>query len=74
MVRSQFNEHDKITLIGWVDKALNQSLTKQNIKVQFKRIGIWPFNPKVMQNKTQPLNIYILGNSNGDHGGEDHYS
>ncbi len=48
MVRSKFNEHDKITLTGWVDKALNQSLTKQNIKVRFKGIGIWPFNPKVM--------------------------
>jgi len=27
-----------------------------------------------MHNKTQPLNIYILRDSNGDHGGEDHYS
>jgi hypothetical protein len=27
-----------------------------------------------MENKTQPINIYIIGNSNVDHGGEDHYS
>ncbi len=57
-----------------MDKALNQSLTKQNIKVGFKGIGIWPFNPKAMENKTQPLSIYIVRNSNGDKGSEDHYS
>jgi len=27
-----------------------------------------------MENKTQPVNIYIVENSNGDKGGEDHYS
>jgi hypothetical protein len=27
-----------------------------------------------MENKTQPINIYTIGNSNGDQGGEDHYS
>jgi hypothetical protein len=27
-----------------------------------------------MENKTQSSNIYIGGNSNGDQGGEDHYS
>jgi hypothetical protein len=41
MARSKFNELDKITLVGWVNKTLDQSLTKQNIKVGFKRIGIW---------------------------------
>jgi hypothetical protein len=44
MVRSRFSELDKITLVRWVDKTLDQSLTKQNIKVGFRRIGIWPFN------------------------------
>jgi hypothetical protein len=41
MVRSKFNEHDKITFVGWVDKALDQSLIKHNIKAMFKWIGIW---------------------------------
>jgi hypothetical protein len=36
VVRSRFSEHDKITLARWVDKALNQSLTKQKVKVGFK--------------------------------------
>lgn len=38
MTKSRFNEVDKITFVGWVDKALDQSLTKQNIKVGFKGI------------------------------------
>jgi hypothetical protein len=29
-------ELNKITIIGWVDQALEQSLTKQNIKYGFK--------------------------------------
>jgi hypothetical protein len=41
MVKSRFNELKKITFVGWVDKALDQSLMKQNIKVGFKGIGIW---------------------------------
>ncbi len=40
MARSKFNEPDKITLVGWVDKTLDQLLTKHNIKVGFKRIRI----------------------------------
>jgi hypothetical protein len=41
MVISKFNELNKITFVGWLDKALDQSLIKQNIKVVFKGIGIW---------------------------------
>jgi hypothetical protein len=40
MARSKFNELNKITLAIWVDKALDQSLTKQNIKVGFNVIRI----------------------------------
>ncbi len=36
MAISKFNKLDKITLARWVDKALHQSLTKQNIKVGFR--------------------------------------
>ncbi len=52
-----------------MDKALDQLLMKQNIHAGFKWIGIWPF----LENKTQPINIYTIGNSNGDQGGEDDY-
>jgi hypothetical protein len=40
MARSKFSELDKITFVGWVDKALDQLLAKYNIKAGFKRIGI----------------------------------
>jgi hypothetical protein len=74
MARNINNELDKITRVGWVDKALDQLLTKHNIKFGFKGSGIWPFNPKAMENKTQQTSIYIIGNSNGDQGSEDQYS
>jgi hypothetical protein len=55
MARSKFKKLDKITFVRWVDKVLNQSLTK------------------VMDEKTQPTNIYTTMNSN--HGeGDDHYT
>jgi hypothetical protein len=34
------------------------TLTKKNIKVGFKAIGIWPFNPKAMDNKTTFKNLH----------------
>jgi hypothetical protein len=66
------SEFDKITHVRWVDKALDHLLTKHNIKAGFKGTGIWPFNLKAMENKTQPISAYIVGNSNSDQGGENH--
>jgi hypothetical protein len=40
MARNKFSELNKITLAIWVDKALDQSLTKQNIEVGFNVIRI----------------------------------
>jgi hypothetical protein len=57
MARSKFSECDKITLAKWVEKTLDQSLTKKKIKVGFRGIGIWPFNLKAMEKKTQLVNI-----------------
>ncbi len=43
---------------GWVQKDRNMA-----------------FQPYlVMENKTKPISIYTTRNSNGDQGGEDHYS
>lgn len=36
----KFSKLNEITLAIWVDKALDQSLTKQNIKVGFNVIRI----------------------------------
>jgi hypothetical protein len=43
-------EPNKITLVGWVDQTLNQSLTKQNIKYGFGATSTWFYNPKIMDN------------------------
>ncbi len=51
MFRSNDMEPYKITLVGWVDQALEQSLTKK-IESRFKNIGIWAFNLKAMDGKT----------------------
>jgi hypothetical protein len=40
MARNKFSELNKITLAIWVDKTLDQSPTKQNIKVGFNVIRI----------------------------------
>jgi hypothetical protein len=54
MVRSSHNEPNKITRLGiWVDKALDQSLTNHNIKLMFKIIWIWHFNPKPVDGRVQ---------------------
>jgi len=33
MVKSRFNELDKIMFVGWVDKSLDQSLTNKIVKL-----------------------------------------
>jgi hypothetical protein len=36
MARGRFNNHNKIICVGWVDKTLDESLIKQNIKIGFR--------------------------------------
>ncbi len=58
MVKNNHYEPEKCTLVGWVDKALEQALTMKNIKNGFKTIRIWPLNPKVMDDNTKPSDVY----------------
>jgi hypothetical protein len=37
---------------------------KKHIKYRFRFIRIWPLNPKVMDNKTKPSEVYIVVNFN----------
>jgi hypothetical protein len=60
MLKSNYMELDKITFIGWVDQALDKSITEQNIRFGFRVIGIYPLNPRAMDNKTEPSNIYTM--------------
>jgi len=59
-----------------MDKALDQSLTKHNIRIGFRAIGIWPLNLRVMDNRTQPSNLYTtIANVNiKKREGEDDYN
>jgi hypothetical protein len=45
-------------------KALNVALCKRNIKSGFQVIGIWPFNPKAMDGRTKPSELYITNRNN----------
>jgi hypothetical protein len=36
MVRNNYNELSNVTLVGWVDKALDHSSIKHNIKLGFR--------------------------------------
>jgi hypothetical protein len=40
VVKNNHCEPEKCTLASWVDKSLDQSLSKKNIKSGFKGIGI----------------------------------
>jgi hypothetical protein len=60
MFRNNYRKPGKVTLVGWVDRALNQSLYKQNIKVGFKTTWIWPLNPRAMDNQSKPNELYIV--------------
>jgi hypothetical protein len=43
-----------------MDRTLNQSLSKQNIKARFKTTGIWPLNPRAMANRSRPNKLSII--------------
>jgi len=58
MFKNNHRDLDKVTLAGWADKTLNQSLSKQNIKIGFKTIRIWPLNPRAMDNRNKPNELY----------------
>jgi len=60
MVKRNYTKPNKITLTGWVDKALDLTLTRNNIMSRFKSTRIWPLNPRAMDSKTYLSTLYIL--------------
>ncbi len=58
MVKNIHCESNKCTLVSWVDKILDQSLSKKNINSGFKDTRIWPLNLKAMDHKTKPFKVY----------------
>jgi hypothetical protein len=51
MAKNKYQELNKITLVNWVDKTLDWSLTPQNIRFGFKDTRIWPLNLRAMDNQ-----------------------
>ncbi len=62
MVRRNYTELYKITLVGCIDKALDQAFTRKNTMLGFKGTRILPLNPKAMDAKTGLSIIYTLQN------------
>jgi len=58
MVRRNYTKPNKIALARWVDKTL----TKQNIMLGFKGIGIYPLNLRAMDSKIGLSTLYTLLN------------
>ncbi len=64
MVRNNYNEPNKATLVGWVNKAWDLVFSKKNIKNGFQVTWIWPFNPKAMDGRTKSNELYIANHNN----------
>ena len=45
-------------LAQWALLDLKKALTPENIKACFKFIGIWPLNPRAMDNKMAPSKAF----------------
>ncbi len=60
MVKNNYNEPDKATLVAWVNEELNVALSKRNIKNGFNVTRIWPFNPKAMDERIKPSEFYAV--------------
>jgi hypothetical protein len=58
MFKNNHRKPYKVTLASWVDKTLNHSLTKQNIKERFKTIRIWSLDSRPMDNQNRPNKLY----------------
>lgn len=67
-------ELKKITLVPWVNKTFDQSLTKHNIEFGFRVCKILPLNLKAMEVKTNPSNIYTTPTKNHSKEGEEDYN
>ncbi len=62
MFSKNYIELNKITSVGWVDKAFHQAFTRKNIMSRLKNTRIWPINPRAMEEKINPSILYTLMN------------
>jgi hypothetical protein len=62
MIYRNYIELGKIVLVGWVDKTLDQALSKIYIILGLKSTWIWPLDLKAMDEITKPSNLYTVVN------------
>jgi hypothetical protein len=63
MINRNYIDPENVVLVGWVDKALDQALSRKNIILGFKSTRIWPLDPKAMDERIRPiLLLYIVVN------------
>jgi hypothetical protein len=49
-------------MVGWVDKVLDQAFSRKNIILGFKNKRILPLEPKTMDERKRPSNLYTIVN------------
>jgi hypothetical protein len=59
MVKNNYLELNKTIIEAWVDKPLQQSLKKENIKSRFRVSKIWPLNHAAMVANFGPSDVFI---------------
>ncbi len=59
-MKNNYLEQNKTLIETWVDKALQQSLRKENIKSRFRVSKIWPINHATMVGKFGPGDVFIV--------------
>ncbi len=64
LVRNNYSEPNKVTLARWVNKAMEETLTMQNIQSDFKATRIWPTNPMTMDNRIKLSEMYTSTSTN----------
>jgi hypothetical protein len=63
MININYIEPNKIALASWVEKSIDQSLTKKNIISGFKVGGIWQLILGAMHGKIIPNSLYLVYNT-----------
>jgi len=62
MINRNYIELDKIILVGWVDKTLDQTFLRKNVISGFKSTRIWLLDPKVMDEIMKLSSLYTIVN------------
>jgi hypothetical protein len=63
-----------MVLVGWVDKTLDQALSRKNIISKFKSTRIWPLDHKTMDEIIRLSSLYTILNQTREEQDHDYQS